>query len=196
MANCTSRVCIQAKKVFDACLKQASIDTVSITLRNLNPQNPTLPLTFVGGRSMAVNAEIENLVVTRLPDKPRYGRVQADVVIPISIAYTDANNVAGTGVGTLTVHQDVIMLLPEASIMPYQIEASVSVVIPNATFDATGENYTFMCNTCVSVILKIIINVELIVPTYGYAVIPACKDYNSQVCSGFFDLPLFPEING
>ena len=122
MANCTSRVCIQAKKVFDACLKQASIDTVTITLRNLNPQNPTLPLTFVGGRSMAVNAEIENLVVTRLPDKPRYGRVQADVVIPISIAYTDANNVAGTGVGTLTVHQDVIMLLPEASIMPYQMQ--------------------------------------------------------------------------
>lgn len=194
--NCdpTTRVCIQTKKVFDACIKQASYENVSIVLTETNPVNPTLPLTFVGGRSTSIMAEVTNLVVTRLQNRPRYGRVEADLVIPIQISYTDAAGVAGTGVGTLTLHQDIILLLPEASIMPYQVEAVVSVIVPEGTFDGGGSDFSFLVTTCVAVIVKIVITAELIVPTYGYAVIPPCQEYNQEVCAGFFELPLFPGV--
>lgn len=190
--NPTNRVCIQTKKVFDASIKQASYENVSIVLTEVTPANPTLPLTFVEGRSSAIMAEVRNLVVTRLANRPRYGRVEADLVIPIQISYTDAAGVAGVGVGTLTLHQDIILLLPEASIMPYQVEAVVSVIVPEGTFDPSGSDFTFNVTTCVAAIIKIVITVELIIPTYGYAVIPPAQDFNQEVCSGFFDLPLFP----
>lgn len=195
--NCdpTTRVCIQTKKVFDACIKQASYENVSIVLTETVPSNPTLPLTFVGGRSTAIMAEVKNLVVTRLQNRPRYGRVEADLVIPIQINYTDATGVAGTGTGTLTLHQDIILLLPEASIMPYQVEAVVSVIVPEGVFNPESEDLTFVVTTCVAVIMKIVITAELIIPSYGYAVIPPCQEYNHEVCSGFFDLPLFPGVN-
>ena len=162
------KVCIQTKKVFDACIKQATLENVVITLNDLNPANPALPLKFVGGRSIAVAGEVTNLSVERLADRPRYGRVECDVVIPVEITYTDNNGEEGVGYGTVTIHEDVILLLPEASIMPYQVEATASVVIPDG---------------------------ELIVPTYGYAVIPPCQEYSQEVCAGFFDLPLFPNSN-
>jgi len=194
--NCDpiTRVCIQTKKVFDACIKQASYENVSITLTETTPANPVLPLSFVGGRSTSIMAEVTNLVVTRLQNRPKYGRVEADLVIPIQINYIDANGVAGVGVGTLTLHQDIILLLPEASIMPYQVEAVVSVIVPEGNFGGTGTDLIFNVTTCVAVIMKIVITAELIVPTYGYAVIPPCQEYNQEVCAGFFELPLFPEV--
>ena len=33
---------------------------------------------------------------------------------------------------------------------------------------------------------------ELLVPTYGYCQIPPCQDFTQDVCTGFFDLPLYP----
>ena len=60
------KVCIQTKKVFDACIKQATLENVVITLNDLNPANPALPLKFVGGRSIAVAGEVPNLSVERL----------------------------------------------------------------------------------------------------------------------------------
>ena len=86
-----------------------------ITLNDLNPANPALPLKFVGGRSIAVAGEVTNLSVERLADRPRYGRVECDVVIPVEITYTDNNGEEGVGYGTVTIHEDVILLLPEAS---------------------------------------------------------------------------------
>ena len=40
------KVCIQVKKVFDACLKQQHIEGETLTLENFQPENPTFPLTF------------------------------------------------------------------------------------------------------------------------------------------------------
>ena len=76
--------------------------------------------------------------------------------------------------------------------MPYEVEAVVSVVAPEGVYTNTN---TFTVSCCATSIIKIVMAVEILVPTYGYAVMPACQEYTQEVCSGFFELPLFPEEN-
>ena len=43
----TEKVCIQAEKIFDACIKQSQMENYTLTLTDLTPASPTYPLTFV-----------------------------------------------------------------------------------------------------------------------------------------------------
>lgn len=195
--GCNEKICIQAKKVFDACVKQTTLQQTTVSVTDVVPPNPATPLRFVSCKSTSTKGIVENLVVERLKDRPKYGRVEADIVVPVEVTYIDANNVEGSGVGTVTVPVNVVMFLPEPSIIPYRIEASVSAISPDGTFSQTQviddvTYYLFEITCCVTIILKVTMDVELIVPTFGYAVIPPCQEYTEDVCSGFFDLPLFP----
>lgn len=200
-ANANDKVCIQAKKVFDACLKQVTQEGVTLTLTNTTPADPVQPITFAKGRSISSVGVVNNLVVTRLPDKPKCGRVQCDVTIPVEVDYTDANGTEGSGTGLLTLKQDVVMALPDPSIVPYEVEAVVSAVCPDGFYLGTSTIneeivLQFSVVACISIILKIVTKVDLIVPTYGYAVIPPCQEFTQEVCEGFFELPLFPDNCG
>lgn len=195
--NCSEKICIQAKKVFDACMKQTTLQQITVSVTDVNPPNPSTPLRFVSCKSTTTTGIVENLVVDRLQERPRYGRVQADIVVPVEVSYIDSNNEEGSGTGTVTVPVDVVMYLPEPSIIPYRIEASVSAISPEGLFSQTQvidgvTYYIFTINCCVTAILKVTMDVELIVPSYGYAVIPPCQEYTEEVCSGYFELPLYP----
>lgn len=184
------KVCIEAKKVFDACMQQTQLNDIVLTITNLTPQVPTYPLTFISARSMNSKGTISNLLVEPLNERPNSARVKCDVTIPVSVAYTDANGVEGVAVSSITVSKDVILNIPTASIMPYDVEAVVSCVSTLGSY--TGENQ-FTIDCCVSIILKIVMEVELLVPSYGYAAIPPCQEYTQEVCAGFFELPMYPE---
>jgi len=69
----------------------------------------------------------------------------------------------------------------------------MSAVVPEGTFNAA--NNTFTVSVCVTVILKIAMVVELLVPSYGYCVIPPAQEFSKEVCTGFFELPLYPKSN-
>ena len=184
------KVCIQAKKVFDACMQQSQLTDIVLTLENLTPANPTYPLTFISARSLSSVGTISNLIIEPIAERPNAARVKADITIPVSVAYTDANGVEGVATSSVTVTKDVILNVPSASIMPYSVEAVVSLVSTIGTY--TGEN-DFTIDCCVSIILKIVMDVELLIPSYGYAAIPPCQEYTQEVCAGFFELPIYPE---
>ncbi|MBE5754410.1 MAG: hypothetical protein E7340_03670 [Clostridiales bacterium] len=184
------KVCIQAKKVFDACMQQTQLTDVVLNITNLTPTTPTYPLTFISAKSTVSQGVISNLLIDPLPERQGSARVRADVTIPVSVAYTDANGVEGVATSTVTVTKDVILNVPSASIMPYAVEAIVSLVSTQGSY--TGDN-EFTIDACVSIILKIVMEVELLVPSYGYAAIPPCQDYTQEVCAGFFELPMFPQ---
>ncbi len=197
MDGCTEKICIQGKKVFDACMKQTTLQQVAISISDVTPTDPVVPLRFVSAKSTTTVGIVENLVVERLSERPKYGRVQADIVVPVEVTYLDSENNEGSGIGTVTVPVDVVMFLPEPSIIPYRIEASVSAVSPEGNYSQTTvidgvTYYIFIVNCCVTAILKVTMDVELIVPTYGYAMIPPCQEYTEEVCSGYFELPLYP----
>lgn len=188
MNGLCEKVCIQTTKIFDACMMQTSIDS-TVTLTNLTPANPVQPLTFVSGSSTSNVGTITALTVTPIADRPGLSRVTTTISIPIQIAYTDANGVAGTGTGSISVSQDVIMCVPTGSVIAPTIAATVNMAAPRGTY--TGEN-TFSITSCVTIILKVQADVNLLIPSYGYCRIPQCTEFSQDVCQGVFDLPLFP----
>ena len=193
LSGLTEKVCIQVEKIFDACIKQTQLENYTLTLTNLSPENPTYPLTFISARSLSAEATVSNLNIERQTDKP-CARVQATVSVPVEVLYTDAAGVDGSATATVSIAQDVLLFVPAPSIMPYTVRAVASVVAPEATFNATDN--TFTASLCVTVVLKISMPVELLIPSYGYCAIPPCQEYSQEVCAGFFELPLYPQTGG
>ena len=113
------KVCVQAKKVFDACLKQSQEEGLVLTLTNLTPENPTYPLTFLSARSSSTSPQTATLQVDPLPDRQNLSRVQITYNVPMEVLYVDANGVQGRGTTTITLSQDVILHIPAPSIMPF-----------------------------------------------------------------------------
>lgn len=191
MNGLCERICIQATKVFDACMNQSQIDNYSLTLTNFNPANPATPLNFVSGSSVGSNATVSGLTITRFDDRPNFARVQANINIPVNVTYTDANGVPGTATGTVTISQDVVLYVPQPSLTPIDVVAFGSAVIATGTYNA--ETGGFNISACVTTILKVVAVVDVLVPSYGYCPIPPCTPYTGDdVCPGVFDLPLYP----
>lgn len=184
------KVCIQAQKIFDACIKQIQIENYVLTPTDV-PPDVTYPLTFISARSTSSEGTIGNLNVDRLSDKPGCARVQATVSIPVEILFTDAAGTEGVAHGTICVTEDVLLFVPAPSIMPYKVTAEVSAVCAEGAFNSEGQ--TFTVNACVTVIMKIALDVEILVPSYGYCAIPPAQEYSQEVCAGFFELPLYPQ---
>ena len=184
------KVCIQAQKIFDACIKQVQIENYTLTLEDLSTE-PTYPLTFISARSIAGGTTLTDINVDRLADKPGCARVQATVGMPLEVVYSDANGVEGVARATITYSEDVLLFVPAPSIMPYRVVAEASAVCAEGTFNPDGN--TFTVNVCLTVILKIAIDVELLIPSYGYCAIPPAQEYSKEVCAGFFELPLYPQ---
>ena len=194
VSGLNEKVCLQAQRVFDACIKQGQSDGIVLNLTDPVPAAPTYPLTFISARSMTSAGTVTAFQVDRLPDRAGCARVPATVDIPVEVVYTDANGTEGKAGATVTVNEDVILFVPQPSIMPYEVQCVVSAVAPEGTFNA--ENNTFTVNMCITVILKVVINVDLLVPSYGYCVIPPAQEYTQEVCAGFFELPLYPQGSG
>ena len=189
----TEKVCIQAEKIFDAGIKQNQIENYSLTLTDITPATVTYPLTFVSARSLVAEATVTNLNIERQADKS-CARVQATVSVPVEVLFTDANGVDGSATATVTLNQDVLLYVPAPSIMPYTVRAVVSVVAAEGTYNAETQGFTV--TLCATVILKISMPVEILVPSYGYCAIPPMQEYSQEVCAGFFELPLYPKGNG
>ena len=185
------KACIEVKKVFDACLKQIQEVDLRLTVNTYTPASPTEPLTFVSASCVSGSVTFNNLVVDRFDDRPCFARVSGDVVIPVEIRYTDANGVPGVATANITIPEDVVLYVPQPSIFPFAIEALASCVTPSGEY--VGDN-VFSINVCITIILKVVVEAELLIPSYGYCPIPQCQDYSQDACSGFFDLPLYPQI--
>lgn len=189
MNGLCEKVCIQVKKVFDACITQSTLESLNVTLTDLTPASPAEPLTFVSGKSTSSKGTISSLTVTPLSDRPGLSRVLANVSIPIQITYTDNNGVEGTGTGTITLTEDIVMCVPTGSVFPVELAATVNMASPNGTY-VSGS--TFTITACTTVVMKVLADVDLLVPSYGYCKIPPCTEFSQEVCQGVFDLPLFP----
>ena len=185
------KACIQVKKVFDACIRQVTQENVYVTVFKQMPANPAYPLTFISAKSTSPKGIITCLDIDRLSDKQQFARVRAEINVPIEVLYVDANGVEGKGDAVLTLNEDVILFVPQPSIVPFEVECVTNAIAPEGVY--SGQN-NFSLTVCISVLLKVVVEVELLVPTYGYCTIPPCQQFDQELCASYFELPLYPDI--
>jgi len=203
LSGLNEKVCIQVQRVYDSCLYQEQLTQQRVTLVNygLVPGSganaeqesctqPVMPISFESCRSTTTEGTIRNLSVERLCDRPCFARVRGSIDLPIDILFTDAACREYIGRGVVTVDRDVLLSVPDESIVPYNIEAMVSAICVSGTY--IGNNI-FELEVCVTVVLKVLAKVEILVPSYGFCEVPPCEEFADSVCDEFFSLPLFPQ---
>lgn len=205
------KVCIQVKKVYDACLQQDLLEDKEVTIWVHG--SFTEPLTFVSCRSKTSSGIVKNLRVDRLEDRPNLARVRAKVIIPLLVEFIDKDGKRGTGKGFICIDKDVILYVPDESVIPFEIEATVGATCADGEFqgggrscsegedetveethahDKCGRHFTFELDICYTIILKVVAEVELLIPAFGFCFIPPCEEFAENICEEFFNLPLFP----
>ncbi|MBQ4580310.1 MAG: hypothetical protein IJA83_06580 [Clostridia bacterium] len=150
---------------------------------------PVPPITFESCRSSTTQAGISNLSVERLCDRPCFARVRCTVDVPIDILFVDSRCVEYIGKGVVSVDRDVLLSIPDESIVPYTLDAMASAICVSGCF--IGNNQ-FKMTVCVTIILKVLADVEILVPSYGFCTIPPAEEFADSVCEEFFSLPLYP----
>ena len=201
------KICVQVQRVYDSCLQQQQLTNVDVTITSYaqvvttgcgcnaetDTQPPTSapvpPITFESCRSSSMDVDIGNLSVERLCDRPCFARVRGRIEIPIDILFTDSRCVEYIGKGVVTVNKDVLLAVPDDSIVPFSLEGMASAVCVAGSY--RGDN-VFRMTVCVTVVLKVLAKVEILIPSYGFCPIPPCEEFADSVCDEFFSLPLFP----
>lgn len=145
--------------------------------------------TFESCRSSTTCGTISNLTIDRLCDRPQYARVKGTVNIPVDVLFTDQNCQEWMGRANVAVNKDVLLAIPDESIVPFTIESMVSAICVSGSYQGSCQ---FKITICVTVVLKILAEVEMMVPSYGFCNIPPCEEFAENVCDEFFSLPLFP----
>lgn len=188
------KACIQCDKVLDMCMNQQTLTDLELTMVDVEPATGLVePYRLISAKSSDTEAIISSLTITPLPEDPCFARVSCLVTIPVDVIFVDAVGNQGVGRSSITIPKDVILHTASPSIMPYRIQATASAYSPNGVY--LGEN-VFQVTACVTIILKVLVQVQLLVPSFGYCYIPPCQEYNVQTCDGVFDLPLYPQENG
>ena len=150
---------------------------------------PVPPITFESCRSSTTEASIRNLSIERLCDRPCFARERCTVDVPIDILFVDSRCIEYIGKGVVSVDRDVLLSIPDESIVPYNLDAMASAICVSGCF--VGNNQ-FKMTVCVTIVLKVLADVEILVPSYGYCAIPPAEEFADSVCTEFFSLPLFP----
>ncbi len=191
LSGICEKVMIETTKVFDACVCQTTETGIVLQVSDFNPANPALPLTYVSAQSSTTQpATITDLTIDRIDQAPNYANVSATITIPVVVTYRDANGVLGSGTSTVVVRKDVMLFVPQPSLSPVNITTNALFSSQIGTF--SGDS-TFTVTGCIQILLKVTSVVDILLPSYGYPVVPPCQAASSpSVCPGIGDLPLYP----
>ncbi len=192
--NVTNGICekilIETTKVFDACVCTTTETGILLQATNFLPADPVLPLTFVSAENTPNTVPtVSGLVIDRLDTCPNYANVSFNLTVPVTITYTDANGTTGTAQSTITVEKSVLLFVPQPSQTPISVNATGTFRSRIGTF--TSPNI-FTLTGCIQVIVKITGIVDVLVPSYGYPVLPPCQQAPENACPGLQDLPIYP----
>ncbi len=209
ISGLTERVCVQVKRVYDSGLIQEQLDDKDITITNYaivpacnctcggnccpgelpDPPAPVPPIMFESCRSSSTAGNIRDLSIERLCDRPCFARVRAIIDVPIDILFSDSRCVQYVGQGIVSLPVDVLLSIPDEAIVPYCIESMVSAICVSGTYRGDNE---FRLTICITAAIKVIAEVEILVPSYGFCTIPPSEEFAENVCDEFFSLPLYP----
>ena len=176
------KACVDVKRVFDACLSQSSVtETLEVTFEG-DPTGYT-----VTSLSSSGPAELSDLVIAPITGSA-CSRVSYTATVPVTVVATNAMGAQLVGTSTFTVQKDIMLRVPSDGVIAPTVEATVIIVGLQSTLAGTEVTTT----ACVTVITKVVADVILVVPTYGYPTLPPCQEYTQDACSGVFNTPVLP----
>ncbi len=178
------RICIEVQRVFDGCRENFNNQSFTLTVAQISAE-ATPPFTFVEA-SGSGEAAFENVVTVPLGNGR--SRVSGDIVLPVTVTFTDAYNNAYTGVSSFRVHREFVLRLPEQSLVPYRIE--VFAVFESLIGSFLSDD-TVAGSGCYVYVAKVIVPTDILIPTYGNCVYPGCVDCG-DACNALLSIPLFP----
>lgn len=181
--NCAKKTCIEVSKVFDACLQRRMIASTFTVEFSGDPTGATVTSVTNSGTGV-----ISNLVITPIEGSPCY-RVRFTLTVPLAIVATKPDGTEITGTASMVIQMDLAMRVPQDALILPEIVAIASIV--GTQNSIVGNIVT--TNACVSIITKVIADVILVVPSYGYPILPTCLEYTQEACSGIFSTPVFPQ---
>jgi hypothetical protein len=189
-AGLCEKMLVEVNRVFDACKSVIQEQGLRLSLANYTPASPTFPLTFISAESDVQNpATVTNVVVSRLETKPDFATVSGVVNIPMVVTYRDANGIVGTATTTYTNEFSTVLFVPQPSLTPVNIKVSGQITSTIGTISADG---VLTATVCVVVIVKVVALVDILVPSYGYPIVPPCQTLPETTCPGFAESPTYP----
>ncbi|MBE7074062.1 MAG: hypothetical protein E7379_03120 [Clostridiales bacterium] len=186
------KVLIEATKVFDSCVSRSTESGILLNLTGNNPANPALPLTFISAETqIGSEVTVSDIVIDRIENNPNYANVSMNITIPITVTYRDANGVIGTATSSITISKCSMLFVPQPALSPVSITASA---IFSSSIGAYNPENSFIVTACIQVLIKVTAQVDLLLPSFGYPVIPPCQacENNNAACPGLDNLPLYP----
>lgn len=192
MNGICEKVLIETTKIFDACVTQTTETGIILPLTNYNPASPTLPLTYISATNqIGSDVTVSDIVIDRLENNPNYANISMTITIPLTVTYRDSGGTIGTATSSVVVNKTAVLFVPQPSQSPINIKASA--IFSSQIGSYTAEN-TFTVTGCLRIIVKVTSPVDILMPSYGYPVIPPCQvcDNCTNACRDLQDLPLYP----
>ena len=190
LKNIAEKALIQVPRVFDACVHRIDSEVFNITLTDFTPANPTFPLNYISTiNNPNVPVTISNLIVDRADGNGNFATVTATVNIPLLVSYTDANGVPGTATSSISITRSATLCVPQNSLTPIDITATAvfQSIIGSFPTDTTAS-----ITACVQIVFRAVGVVDLLVPTFGYPVLPLCQPQGDATCNAVFNTPIYP----
>lgn len=185
------KMLIETTRIFDSCMQTITEQGLVLPLTNLNPPDPALPLTYISADSNIDEMPIvSDVVITRLESRPEFAKVSGQIIIPLIVTYRDANGVLGTANSNYTTTFNTILFVPQPALSPVRVKvtgqfsSTIGTFTPPSSFTVTG---------CVQIIIKIVADVDILIPSYGYPFIPPCQNIVNE-CPGIGDIPIYPTL--
>ena len=192
MNGICEKTLIETTKVFDACVSQSTETGIILPLTGFNPAGPAQPLTYISAENQIGSpVTVSNILIERLDQSPNYANVSLTITIPVTVTYRDANGVVGTASSSITIQKCAVLFVPQPSQTPIEVRAQA---VFSSRLGTLTDETTFTVTGCIRIVLKVVAEVDLLIPSYGYPVIPPCQacQENNNVCPGIQDLPLYP----
>ncbi len=181
--NRNANICILAKRVFDACLQQISRENEELTVVFPEPA-----VTFVDLR-VAGPGVISDLIITPT-GTAGCSRVRFTLIVPLEVIALNAGGQEITGTTSIRFEMDLFMRTPHESLVPTEVTCTANI----RAFLGKISGNVLTCTICASIICRITADVDIVINACGPVCLPSCREFNDNVCSAFFDRPVYPVL--
>ncbi len=179
----TKKECIIVDKVFDSCKQKECFPEVEVDLDDCSFGRVRFRPGFIVPNT---------LDVSEIPNEEYFRRVKFTLRIPFVVLDNNGNVVKEEFLPDI--FKDVVLYVPDA-----RDEFDFRIVVE--TFSellspAVVKNGVLHLTVGVSVIVKVVAQVQLLIPAYGYCPPPCdCQEYSPEdICDDFVCSPEFPEF--